>query len=430
MTLYAVWQSEDVTNYKIILHSNFNDEAIINYVGKNELVNLPDTPFINQPKGFLGWALYDGGSVVYKNKASFNAQYDIELYAVWGDNPIKEEYKISFDNTGAYNCNLTPETRVYGVTLYLEYQNCEKSDYVFLGWSDDADDKYPMYKDGDDIIVTRDMTLYAIWAKADEANSISFDYSNGTKTWGSPNTLYVRKGGSITLPSTDYWKNTGVIPVGYSIASKNADSYEKAGAYYTPQGNDTLYVVWKDGSDKNYASKQRWVYGVDTSKTTWEGSGNNIKGMWSSDANWYDTYQEHYHLCWAASGSNQLLWWYNMNKDYVDRYSSTLPEDKRPVFTYDYTTGESSIFNIIKKNLNDNGNFPPAAINYYIFGLSNTPDGAYFKDVFQGNTLAETLMIDDKALFNSRMTEAFNDKKNLLFRGLEFFGLYLIISGG
>ena len=58
--------------------------------------------------------------------------------------------------------DLYSETEVVRL-INLRANNFARNSYTFEGWSHDPDDTSPMYEDEEDVIFTRDRTLYAVW---------------------------------------------------------------------------------------------------------------------------------------------------------------------------------------------------------------------------------------------------------------------------
>lgn len=414
MTLYAVWQQKDTSStFKVTLHSNYDDNSTVYYFQGGSTFLLPNTPYLdNQDKrGFLGWALSKDGGVVYVNGEALKVYSNIDLYAVWAPNSSKEEFDVVFNNNNGNDCSLAPEKRIYGGGIYLDYKQCTKDGYVFLGWGESGSDNV-IYRDGDVITVTRDLNLEAVWAKESDVYSVSYNTGEGWGAYGSPQVVYVKKGDGMILPDNSHWKRSNFVPAGYSTVSDNDDNYIKPLETFIPSENTTFYIVWKDGSNKNYANQTRWVYGLNMDNAYWVGTDTSRTAYRNGDENWYDIYQGSYELCWSASSSNMILWWYKNNKDYVDKYNAeignTLPE-----FSYYIKNGEgySPIFEIYRRNMQDAGNQPTIALNYFILGSSAFKEGAYFKEVFNNTILAKTEIAGDKARFNHIMNTVFNDKK-------------------
>lgn len=411
--LYAVWNAIDTTStFKVTLHSNYDDNSTVNYFKGGSTFILPNTPYLNEKKGFLGWALSKDGGVVYTNQEAVQVYGNMDLYAVWTPNNTKEEFDVIFNNNNGNDCNITPEKRIYGGSIYLDYKQCTKNGYVFLGWGE-AGTNQVIYKDGDVITVTRDLNLEAVWAKESDVYSITFNFGAGEGLYGSPQILYVKKDDGIVLPDNSYWKRSNYVPAGYSTISDSDDNYIEPLETFIPNGNTTLYIVWKDGSNKQYANQTRWVYGLNMDNAYWVGNNSSKTAYRNGDENWYDIYQGYNELCWSASSSNMILWWYHNNKAYVDKYNAeignTLPE-----FSYSVVNNEgySPIFEIYRRNMDaDKGSQPTIALNYFILGNSAFKEGAYFKEVFNNTILAKTEIAGDKARFNHIMNTVFNDKK-------------------
>lgn len=413
ITLFAVWKLIDTSaTYKVTLHSNYDDNITVNYFTYGTTFILPNTPYLNGSKGFLGWATSENGKVEYYNQQSIKVQSNLDLYAVWTEDNPKASYSITINNQEtSYNCSNINEERVYGDKVYIEYRQCERNDYVFLGWAETGSNQV-IYRDGDVITVTRDLSLEPVWANANDVYTVTFNEGQG-RIVGGPKVLYVKKGDGFILPESDYYKRDNFIPAGYSTLSDSDDNYIEPLHQFVPESNTELFVVWKDGSNKDYANQTRWVYGLNMDNAYWM-ENNGIKTAYrNDDDNWYDIYQGSNELCWSASSSNMILWWYKNNKYYVDKYNAeigyTLPE-----FSYyiKNSEGYSPIFEIYRRNLDsDKGSQPTIALNYFILGNSAIKEGAYFKQVFNNTILAKTEIASDKAKFNHIMNTVFNDKK-------------------
>ena len=108
---------------------------------------------------------------------------DHTLYAVWEE---AELFRLKYDMNGGSGAVETQniysnETAV--VTSYIP----ERSDRIFLGWSKSSDQTNPLYKANDNITLTSDTTLYAVWGQRDIGNTVitlsktSYDYDGSEK---------------------------------------------------------------------------------------------------------------------------------------------------------------------------------------------------------------------------------------------------------
>ena len=108
---------------------------------------------------------------------------DHTLYAVWEE---AELFRLKYDMNGRSGAVETQniysnETAV--VTSYIP----ERSDRIFLGWSKSSDQTNPLYKANDNITLTSDTTLYAVWGQRDIGNTVitlsktSYDYDGSEK---------------------------------------------------------------------------------------------------------------------------------------------------------------------------------------------------------------------------------------------------------
>ena len=115
-----------------------------------------------------------------------------------------------------------------------------RAGYTFLGWATFATATEPEYQAGGTLPSSIDYTicLYAVW-KENHINTITYRTSHGT----APSPQNFTAGASVTLPTLS---STGFDFLGWS---KNADAenvdYEGGKSYTLPEGNITLYAVWK-----------------------------------------------------------------------------------------------------------------------------------------------------------------------------------------
>lgn len=146
--------------------------------------------------------------------------------------------------------------------------------------------------------------------------------------------------------------------------------------------------------------------------------------------------------CWAKTDANMLHWWFEQNKDNIDKYKKKKSTeataegkvfDKTPYEPY-YTRGladdkeheKSSIANLFRKECINKGGDPANGLAWYLFGLNfanaknKNSSPALFKDVFnKDNTPVARVTIRTKKEFEDTLKAALNSKKAV---GLNRYG--------
>lgn len=141
--------------------------------------------------------------------------------------------------------------------------------------------------------------------------------------------------------------------------------------------------------------------------------------------------------CWAKTDANMLHWWFEQNKDNIEKYiekngitgdavNMYKPYYKREL-TDKYEDQKSSIANLFREKCKNSGGSPARGLQWYLFGLDDFEllrnkgySPALFKDVFnQSNTPIEWVTIRTKKEFENTLKAALNAKKAV---GLNRYG--------
>lgn len=296
------------------------------------------------------------------------------------ENP--DMYYIILDPNGGTGERLYEE-RAKNTLYYSAYTSFTKNGYAFLGWGKSKTAETILYADGSPIPVTGNRLLYAVWIPESEAYTVTFDLKGGADN-GMPEKLSCRPGGSVRLPSLENTYRAGYVRDGYSPDGTAASGLLKPETEFFPTADTTLCVVRGDGSSPQYAGEEKWVRGVTAAsqnwKTYWSEYGERT-AFWHSGAGWYDIYQGDKYLCWAAVASDMLLWWYDLNKESVERYMTGHTEVNFPSFSYD-GKGSSDLFTYFAEHWPDNVNQPTFGLNWFLTGNSGISGGALFKDLY------------------------------------------------
>ncbi len=156
---------------------------------------------------FLGWSEdVDATVPSYEAGGVYTGNRDLRLWAVWTVRITKVTYHAN-GGTGAPG----PQEKNFGVTLTLSKQKPTRAGYTFLGWSADSKATTPSYNLGGEYTIDEDITLYAVWGKANTTQvkvpqSITTSAYSYTKPYGSKSfSLGARAngGGKLTYSSSN-----------------------------------------------------------------------------------------------------------------------------------------------------------------------------------------------------------------------------------
>lgn len=422
ITLYACW-SEDVppvgTTYTIYYDSNQGGGYMSPTVASSgSYVILSSNTYTRDGFIFTGWSTTSEGTVEYKDNSTFFVTDNVTLYAVWSPIP---KYKIRYySNTSD---NLMKEEYKYapvgGNVVYLSKNEFTNGDMKFIGWSLSKGDNNVIYQDKAPLSsLTQDIDLYAVWYSNPVV--IKFNNNNGKGTMAD---LYAKKGDKIILPPAEFTRTGYELSGSYTyyidtlrfgtefIIPDNATEIELfAGWRKLPEPEQPIY----GGNSDTYKNVTVWVDGVTVKDEDWVDSV--IEGLRyairKSYSGWYDTDQYFYNLCWAGASSNLLHWWYDRNKDNIEKYfAHYAPEGTfRPDMSYK-GWGVSSIFQDFVDKWPNHGGYIETGLKWYLIGSNQNWGGAYFKDVFGDNSdFAEFHGALNQYKLNTALDKAFKNK--------------------
>ena len=174
---------------------------------------------------------------------------NIVLTAVW-DN---EEYTITYDGNGNDEGTSAPvDDNVYHYNDAAVIKNREgltRSGYYFFGWNTNADGKGTAYREGQNITVTGNLKLYAVW-KADREFTLTYD-GNGATGGSVPASSTHKAGQKVTAaPQGDLVKTGCTFKEWNSKPNGSGTSYAPSSEFEMPEADLTLYAIWTDGSGK------------------------------------------------------------------------------------------------------------------------------------------------------------------------------------
>lgn len=106
---------------------------------------------------FMGWATSQSGSVAYQPSATYTANADVTLYAVW--KPF--EYAVTYNANGGTGAP-AQQTKYYGADLTLSAVIPIRAGYTFLGWATSQGGAVA-YQPSAIYTANSPITLYAVW---------------------------------------------------------------------------------------------------------------------------------------------------------------------------------------------------------------------------------------------------------------------------
>lgn len=112
--------------------------------------------------------------------------------------------------------------------------------YSFDGWNTYADGSGTRYDDGDTIIITGDVTLYAQWTQ--DSYTVTYD-GNGDDAAGASNFSENHTYGTATTAINSFTR-TGYDFAGWNTAADGTGSGYEENEAFTVTGNITLYAQW------------------------------------------------------------------------------------------------------------------------------------------------------------------------------------------
>lgn len=231
-TLYAIWKTKSELT-KITFNANdgtSSPETKIQYVDAGSYVTLQANTFTREGYSFVGWAKSaDAETKEYADSYSyFQTSSDVTLYAVWKD---ELHYVITFDANGGEGTMAKQLVDKNSATVTLNANAFTKSGYVFYGWYTSSYNfsSSITHVDGEEITVSYDKKLYAVWLSSSSAVKITFNANDGSdKT------------------KTQYLK--------YVSTTYSSDSYSNKLAANTFTRKDYKFKGWATSADSSYVS--------------------------------------------------------------------------------------------------------------------------------------------------------------------------------
>ena len=107
---------------------------------------------------FKGWATSASGSVAYASGASYTANANVTLYAVWQANT----WTVSYNANGGTGAPAS-QTKQLNSNLTLSSTKPTRANYKFVGWATSPSATTATYQAGGTYTNNASVTLYAVW---------------------------------------------------------------------------------------------------------------------------------------------------------------------------------------------------------------------------------------------------------------------------
>jgi uncharacterized repeat protein (TIGR02543 family) len=159
-TFYAIW---DLITYTVSFNRNGGSGKMFDAEGIVGDYTLPECTY-TAPAGkvFKGWATAKDGEVIGE---TYNVTGEMTFYAIWGD----PDYVVEFNSNGGSGEMANVETS--GQLSLPECTFTAPAGKIFKGWSVSKDNVSIV----DAIIVSGDITVYAIWEEDPNATEVPTD---------------------------------------------------------------------------------------------------------------------------------------------------------------------------------------------------------------------------------------------------------------
>lgn len=241
----------------------------------------------------------------------------------------------------------------------------------------------------------------------------------------------------------NWWLNIRIGGRDFSV--KNPPHTLKDGTPFTRfQSGKNIRLIYNfNDTDPVYGNRLCWVAGLERtphpSSSEWKvfhRQGNYVRKHlpWKATYGWYDcskkstndgSYNDQ-NLCWAATASNMIHWWYDQHIQELERYFQQHPDKKGTTPLRYISHHDSEVFQVFRENFTDKGSFPKNALNWFFVGRYGSPAGSavlkhpntggYFIDWFGKNAdVAQQIGIADRKSLSATLKKAFENKQAIGF---------------
>ncbi len=234
--LYALW-IEDKGNCTVTFKININgrtESFTETYpIGLKQL--LPECPWTSEGNCFMAWDVNQ--HISYGNKAenqSKTFEGDTVLYAVWKKAPL-----VIFHKNDGSNETKTQYV-VYGTDTKLDPNEFTVEGKRFIGWSSYPDSTYAWYEDCEEVKLTSNKDLYAIWKGQPKVILNANDGSENPEEI----TLDFVEDESQNLPANTFTRE-GYTFYGWGLTPASVEKTVSDKGSYETSDDVTLYAIWR-----------------------------------------------------------------------------------------------------------------------------------------------------------------------------------------
>ena len=232
LRLYAEWELEKHT---ITFNSNGGyvsmDIQIIPY-NTPAMINISDHNRTGYT--FAGWNTQDDGQgTLYQEGDYITITSDITLYAQWNIN----NYVLIFNSNGGTG-EMVNQSLTYNTPTQLNINLFTNDGYTFTEWNTKQDGTGISYTDGQEISISQDTTLYAIWLI--NQYDITFNANGGTGTMYNQVVLY----NTPTNLNSNTYTNNGYVFKEWNTKSDGSGISYTDNQSITLTSDITLYAIW------------------------------------------------------------------------------------------------------------------------------------------------------------------------------------------
>ncbi len=184
---------------------------------------------------FVGWGTSSSStSASYSAGGKYTSNVSRTLYAVWSP----KAYTVSYNANGGVGAP-SSQTKYYNQTLTLSNVTPYRDGYTFNGWATSSTGS-AVYSAGGSYTANASRTLYAVWSKAVQKYTVSYNANGGS---GVPASQTKIAGLNMTLSSTIPTRS-GYTFMGWGTSSLSTVASYAAGGVYSADASITLYAVW------------------------------------------------------------------------------------------------------------------------------------------------------------------------------------------
>ncbi len=154
----------DVITYVMKYDANGGTDAPASHLKTENIIARLSTQIPNRDGyTFLGWNENPSATIAtYKPGGEYVFDRDITFFAVWKEGKVRT-YNVTYNANGGTNGPLSQENLSGDYTI--SNITPTRDGYGFLGWNEDSRATTATYNPGDTITLTKNLALYAIWAK-------------------------------------------------------------------------------------------------------------------------------------------------------------------------------------------------------------------------------------------------------------------------